>query len=73
MLKLTDAPAVPCPTCQGKGRVPCPAQMTKNGLQAAGTGYPIPCPECRGAKVTPGSAEPTPTSSGGWAEDRTRG
>lgn len=48
-----------CPTCKGKGRVPCPETVSTRSYGPTGpyiqpsTGHPIPCPECHGKKVVP--------------------
>lgn len=59
MLKLAGEPKMAtCPTCAGKGSVPCPPTVAVrtigfNGVAAAqpSQGHPIPCPECNGKKV----------------------
>lgn len=50
-----------CPTCNGKGKVPCPPTFAvRSGcdggdmlgpINQPGTGHPIPCPTCKGKKV----------------------
>lgn len=58
-LKLTGVYEwVACPSCKGRGSVPCPPTVAvrtlgTNGVPALqpGTNHPIPCPECRGKKV----------------------
>ncbi len=51
---------MPCPTCAGRGQVPCPRTMAVRtlGFNAVpalqpSTGHPIPCPECHGKKLVP--------------------
>lgn len=61
-LRLAQDPEwITCPTCNGKGKVPCPITMTVRTqtwgnkgygpVRAPGDGKPIPCPECKGKKV----------------------
>lgn len=46
-----------CPTCKGKGRVPCPETVSVRSWGPTGpyiqpsTGHPIPCPECNGLRL----------------------
>lgn len=50
-----------CPTCEGRGTVPCPRSFSTRTFQwvagcyvpnrIPGEGAPIPCPECKGKKV----------------------
>lgn len=51
---------VPCPRCEGRGRVPAEVNLSslpandKGGFWTPEVGHPIPCPECNGKKVVPG-------------------
>ncbi len=63
MLRLTGESEIrTCPTCRGRGRVPCPRTLgvrTLNGgmpVDVPSWGKPIPCPECKGRKVVTGPA-----------------
>lgn len=47
-----------CPSCAGRGSVPCPQTVAVRtlGLNAVpalqpSTGHPVPCPQCQGKKV----------------------
>lgn len=59
MLKLSgELELVPCPTCDGKGSVPCGQTVATRTIGTNGvpvlqpsTGHPIPCPMCKGKKV----------------------
>ena len=56
---------VECPTCKGRGKIPCPPSVnTRTGVGGKmliagewqsvltpGTGHPIPCPDCKGRKM----------------------
>ena len=62
---------VPCPRCNGRGRVPAPKTFSVRtnvhyvggegygAVITPGSGAPIPCPLCRGRRVIP-VADPTP-------------
>ena len=67
MLRLVgELDLVTCPTCRGRGRIPCPATITvrTQGWGDAGyapfttpsTGKPIPCPECLGKQLVPATS-----------------
>lgn len=50
----------PCPSCAGKGSIPCPMTVAVRtlGFNAVpalqpSTGHPIPCPHCQGKKLVP--------------------
>lgn len=70
MLRLTgDMEIHTCPTCRGRGRVPCPRTLgvrTLNGgmpVDVPSWGKPIPCPECKGRKVVAGPSVDSDGSS----------
>lgn len=66
MLRLVgrmDEDVEPCPTCNGRGKVPCPptaavrsgvgGNNSRGPIMQPGAGCPIPCPTCLGKKVVP--------------------
>ena len=58
MLRLVgELEMITCPTCRGRGRIPCPRTLgvrTLNGglpVDVPSWGKPIPCPECLGKRL----------------------
>jgi len=62
MLRLAgETSMVPCPTCNGRGRVPSPETVCvrtgvggdnmRGGVVRMRGWWPVPCPECKGKKI----------------------